>query len=202
MHISAARNEAVPVDHDRVVHSIPLHEGWLDLLMLRLRLNERDEERQVIRHPCGVAVLAYDPVRRVAMVIQQTRTAALLLKLPALMEVVAGVVDDEDLVANARREAFEEAGLELHDLTHVGCVIMNPSTSTETVDLFLAEYSPADRVGDGGGLEEENERIVVREAGLNELWTELATANPADAKTVLLFQALRLRRPDLFKGAT
>lgn len=194
--------QIVPLsDSDRIVQSTLLYRGWLDLLMLRLRLNGRDEGRPIVRHPQGAAVLTYDPVRRVALVIQQTRTAALFLALPPLTEVVAGAIENGDASTCARQEAEEEAGLALRELTHVGQVIVNPGTSTETIDLFLAEYSPADRIGPGGGLDEENERITVREVGLDALWAELTGPGTVDAKTLLLIQALRIRRPDLFHDA-
>jgi hypothetical protein len=70
--------------------------------------------------------------------------------------------------------------------------------STERWYLFLGTYSPADRVGPGGGRPEEFEDLVAREMLLSELAMAADRADLADAKTLLLLQALRLRHPDLF----
>jgi hypothetical protein len=66
------------------------------------------------------------------------------------------------------------------------------------VDYYLASYSEADRVSQGGGAEGEHENIRVREVGLAELLRIAEAGEIRDAKTFLLLQALQLRRPDLF----
>jgi nudix-type nucleoside diphosphatase (YffH/AdpP family) len=185
--------------NDAILDTRRLFQGWMDLLMLRIRLNGKEEERPLLAHPSGSAVLAYDPDRRVAMTVLQTRAALLHCGAPAVTEVVAGVAERDDFAQAALREAEEEVGLRLQRLDPVGAVWMNPSSSTERVHLFLAEYTPADRVSEGGGLEEENERLKVREMPLDALWQSLNAGHLVDAKTLLLVQALRLRRPELFE---
>ncbi|MFZ3485252.1 NUDIX domain-containing protein [Sphingomonas sp. 3-13AW] len=186
---------------DRILETRTLRRGWMDLLVLRMHLNGQEEERALLAHPSGSAVLAYDAGRRVAMTVRQTRAAVLHCEAPQMMEFVAGVVEDEDFAQTALREAEEEVGLRLRALEHVGAVWMSPSSSTERVHLFLAEYTPADRIGEGGGLEAENERLTVREEPLDALWDGLHAGEFADAKALLLLQALRLRRPELFEPA-
>ncbi len=73
-----------------------------------------------------------------------------------------------------------------------------PGVSTERMTLFLAEYRPEDRVADGGGVAHEDEEIRVVEMGLAKLATLMAAGNLVDMKTLVLVQALRLRRPELF----
>ncbi|HEX8445457.1 MAG TPA: NUDIX domain-containing protein [Sphingomonas sp.] len=201
------REQGEPTDRDRaeppagpdaVLGSDVLFRGWLDLLMLQLRINGHDESRPLVRHPSGAAVLPYDPDRRVAITVTQTRAAPLFLRSPPLEEAIAGVAEETDLAETARREAWEEGGLRLARLDRVGAVWMDPNSSTEQVHLFLAEYRVGDRVAAGGGLAAENERVVVREWPLAELWDAVVGAPLADAKTLLLLQALRLRRPALF----
>ena len=186
---------------DAILDARPLFRGWMDLLMLRIRLNGKEEERPLLAHPSGSAVLAYDPERRVAMTVLQTRAALLYCDAPGVTEVVAGVAERDDFAQAALREAEEEVGLRLQQLDPVGAVWVNPSSSTERVHLYLAEYSPGDRVSQGGGLEEENERLKVREMPLEALWQSLNAGQLVDAKTLLLVQALRLRRPELFEPA-
>ena len=183
---------------NELLSSRPLYEGWFDLLMLRIRQGTETFDRTLVRHPSGAAVLCYDPDRRVALTISELRAGVLFLGAPTLTEAIAGVVEDEDHAACARREAMEEGGVRLGALEPVGRVWMTPSSTTERVQLFLAAYSAADRVAAGGGLAEEGERLTVREVPLRELWAIADAGERMDAKTFMLLQALRLRRPDLF----
>jgi hypothetical protein len=73
-----------------------------------------------------------------------------------------------------------------------------PGITTERLHLFLAPYTSADRVEEGGGLAEEHEDIEVLEIGLDELMPMLEQGAITDMKTLVLIQALQLRRPELF----
>ncbi len=183
---------------DTVLTRHVLHRGWLSLVMLRLRLGEVECDRAIVEHVSGAAVLAYDPERRVAMTVQQTRDAVLHLAQPRFAEAIAGVTETEDPAETARREAFEETGLRLRHVVSVGQVWMTPSSTTERVHLFLAEYCPADRIGAGGGAVDEIETIDAREESLATLWANAVSGKVGDAKLFMLLQALKLRRPDLF----
>ncbi len=66
------------------------------------------------------------------------------------------------------------------------------------MDLFLARYSKADRVGAGGGLASENENITVEEISLDELWARAQAGQIADMKTLTLILLLHARHPELF----
>ena len=45
---------------------------------------------------------------------------------------------------------------------------MSPGSVTERIHFFIGEYQPGDRVGAGGGLEEEGEDIEVLELGFEQ----------------------------------
>jgi len=186
---------------DHILSTNRLYTGWLNLLLTRVRLGDEEEDRPVIEHPSGSAVLPYDPLRRVALTVRETRVPVLYLDRPRFAEPVAGVGEDETAADTARREAEEEVGVRLGAVERVGLVWMTPASTTERVHLFLAEYSPTDRVSAGGGAEDENERIDVREEPLAALWQDVESGAMTDAKMLMLLQALRIRRPDLFEPA-
>ena len=117
---------------------------------------------------------------------------------PNLVEAIAGLLDEDDPETCARREAMEEAGLRLTALEPVGVIWTSPGYSTERISLFLAPYTAADRVAEGGGLAEESEDIEVLEVGFSDLVDLLERGDITDLKTVTLAQALRIRCPDLF----
>ena len=183
---------------DRILSSEPIYEGWLSLSDVRYEDRGEEARRPVVVHPSGAAVLPYDEERRVALVIREVRAPVLLAGESAFLEPIAGKRDDELPEACIRREAMEEGGLRLGELDHVAHLWPTPATSTERVDLFLASYCAADRVGKGGGLEEEGEHIRVVERSLGELWTAAAAGGIVDMKLFALLQALRIRRPELF----
>jgi nudix-type nucleoside diphosphatase (YffH/AdpP family) len=190
--------DADAVSDDVLLGSRTVFRGWFDVLMLRLRLNGVEEERPLVDHPSGSAVLGFDPERRVAALVRQTREGLLYLGLPALLEAVAGVAEDDDYDACARREMLEETGIRLAALEKVGEVVVTPATATQRVHLYLSAYGLADRVEEGGGLEEEGERVEIVEVPLAELWASAERGERFDAKTLMLVQALRIRRPELF----
>lgn len=158
--------------------------------------------REIEHHGYAVAVLPYDPERRTALLVRLPRPPVIWAGGPAeLIEAPAGMLDgDEPAETAARREAMEEVGARLGNLEPLGQVFSCPGVSTERIDLFLAAYSAADRIAEGGGLADENENITVLETPLAELWDWLRRGRLQDLKTQTLVYALRARRPELFEG--
>jgi nudix-type nucleoside diphosphatase (YffH/AdpP family) len=178
-----------------------LYHGWTKLL--RLTFSEGDGTvivREVEDHGGrSVCVLPYDPARRCALLISQFRAPVYFVeRREELLEVIAGILEEEDIAVSARREAIEEAGLQLGPLQHVGCMWSLPGISTDRTDMFLAQYGESDRVGQGGGLAEEQERITVVEMPLAELASLADKGQLDDLRTFSLVQTLRLRHPELF----
>lgn len=170
------------------------------LLVLDVELPDGQTMRREIEdHGPAVAVLPYDRERRTAILVRQFRAPVFLASgEDALVEAIAGVLESHDPAACGRREASEEAGLDLKTLEHVGSVWTMPGVSTERMHLYLATYSEADRVGKGGGLADEHENTDVVEIALGELASAVDAGRLDDMKTALLVQTLRLRKPDLF----
>jgi nudix-type nucleoside diphosphatase (YffH/AdpP family) len=177
-----------------------LHEGWGRLLALRIRMPDgREMRREVEDHGSAVCVLPYDPGRRVAMLARQFRAAVFQAGGgPDILEAPAGMLDEDEPADCARREAMEEVGLRLAALEPAGAVWTMPGISTEHMHLYLAPYTAADRVGDGGGLADEHEDITVVEMSLSDLAAMAEDGRVADMKTLALIQTLRLRHPELF----
>ncbi len=177
------------------------YKGWLRLLVAHMRDgNGKAFKREIEDHGPGCAVLPYDPARRVALVVRLPRAPVLHAgETEDLIEAPAGLVDDgEDPAAAAKREALEEAGVELSILEDLGTIWSMPGISTERMSLFLAPYAAADRTGPGGGVEGENENITVEEIPLTELAHLADTNRLLDMRTLAMVQTLRIRHPGLF----
>ena len=151
-------------------------------------------------HGPAVAVLPYDPERRVALLVKLPRAPVLLMGGASdMLEAPAGLrEDDEDPADCARREASEEVGVALGRLEEAGHTWSMCGVSTERMHLFLAPYGAEDRTGEGGGLAHEHENITVAEVPLAELRDLADRGGLDDMKTLCLVQTLRLRRPELF----
>lgn len=155
--------------------------------------------REIEHHGRAACVLPYDAARKTALMINLPRAPVIWAGgPPELLEAPAGMVENEDPEETAIREAMEECGVELHRLDAVGSPFSCPGVSSERVDLFLAEYTAADRTAAGGGVEGENELIAVEEVPLSLLWTWVEQRRIEDLKTLTLVLALRIRRPELF----
>ena len=177
-----------------------VYEGWARYRIATVRLADGQEvEREIEDHGPAVCVLPYDPERRVALLVRLFRAAAHVSGAPGeMLEAPAGLLEEDDPEAGARREVLEETGVRLGALEPVATVWTMPGISTERMSLYLAAYAAGDRVAAGGGVADEHEGITVVEMPLAELAALAARGALADLKTLALVLALCQRRPDLF----
>ena len=176
-------------------------DGYLKLWRMRIGFADGGEAwREVEHHGDSVSVLPYDPARRLALTVRLPRAPLIFLGEHELLEeACAGMIDaGETAEAAARREVMEELGLRLGDLEPVGRAAPSPGVSAQRVNLFLAPWSAGDRIADGGGAEDEDERIEVLERSLADLARAADAGAIGDLCLFSLVMALRLRRPDLF----
>ena len=109
-----------------------------------------------------------------------------------LLEACAGLNDGTSPETTVLREAEEELGYRLGPVELVMDVHMSPGSVTEHLALYVAPYTPADRISDGGGLEKEGEDIEVIEMPLSQAYDMVARGEITDAKTILLLQHLKI----------
>lgn len=179
-----------------------VYDGWYKLWRLCVRMPDGAEvERHLEDHGAAVAVLPYDPDRRVAMLVSMPRAPVILAGQPPLLEAIAGSIA-HDAEESVRREAMEEGGVRLRLLEFVAEVWSLPALSTERLGLYLAPYCAHDRIETGGGAEDEHESITVHEIALATLRDLRMAGALHDAKTMMLVQALELRMPALFMAET
>lgn len=179
-----------------------VYEGWSRLLKLTVQMpDERVMAREVLNSGEAAAVLPYDLERRKVILVRQFRAPVMHVEgHPDFLEAIAGLLDDDEPEVCARRESMEEAGLRVERLEPIGHFWSAPGITTERLHLFLAPYTEADCVADGGGLADEHEEIEVLEVGFDELARLLASNTIADMKTALLVQALQLKHPQAFRA--
>ncbi len=150
-----------------------------------------------VRHE-AVCVLPYDPQRDALVMIEQFRVGAIdRAESPWLLEMVAGLIDkDESPEEVARREAIEEAGLEIGELRPIARYFPSPGGSDELVHLYLGR---CDSRGAGGihGLEEEGEDIRVHVLSFDEAMRTLTDGTINNAACLIALQWLSLHRDEI-----
>jgi GDP-mannose pyrophosphatase NudK len=156
---------------------------------------EQQQSREVYDRGNGAVILLYNKQRGTIILTRQFRLPALLNGHPdgMLLEAPAGLLDADDPVTAIRREAEEETGYRVHDVKEIFSAIMSPGSVTERLHFFTAEYTPADRVSEGGGHEGEGEDIEVIEVTLNKALAMVETGEIIDAKTIVLVYHAKLK---------
>lgn len=181
----------------RLLDRTLVFQGYLKVERLRLEYpGAKVAVREVESHGDSVAILPFDPERRMALTVRQFRAPAFYW----LEEACAGMIDGaETAEAAAFRELQEELGLEARGLQFCGATWPSPGVCAERAHLFLAEFDGNDRTGAGGGLDSEHEHITVLERPLTELADDADAGRIVDLCLLALIQTLRVRRPELFR---
>jgi nudix-type nucleoside diphosphatase (YffH/AdpP family) len=150
----------------------------------------REQTREVYDDASGAAVLLYNRERRSVILTRQFRIGARFKQDVAhdgfLLEAAAGMLDGAAPEERARAEALEETGYDPGRMDAVMTLFVSPASTTERLHLFVAEYDPARRRGQGGGLAEEGEDIEVVEMNFDDALAMVDTGGIVDVKTVLL----------------
>ena len=150
------------------------------------------QRRLVFERGDSVAVLLFNRDRRTVVLVEQFKAPTLIARRrddPAttdgwLVEPLAGMIDTgEAPEAAAIRETLEETGYRIRESELIGRFFVSPGGTSERVFLYFAEVGDADRVGMGGGIDDED--IKVLEIGLEELFEQIARGLIEDAKLAI-----------------
>ncbi len=184
----------------RILDREIMAKGWSSLSRMKVEAAAADGEkltllREVAYHGDGAAVLPVDPERQTVLLVRQWRAGvAYSGEDPFLIEACAGLLDEDDPPGCVAREALEELGTRISDISHVTDCYPSPGALAEKVSLFMARYSLDDRISSGGGLAREHEDIEVLELPLKEAYGMIAAGKIRDAKTIILLQHAMLAR--------
>lgn len=155
-------------------------------------------DRLVFASGDAVTVLPYDPRRDRVLLIEQFRAGPQARKdrLPWCLEAIAGRCEaDEDVETTARREAREEAGLELGRMERVLGYYPTPAIAAEHITAFVGEADLGEEHG-LHGLDTEHEDIRAFAVPRAEAMAAIASgeANNAPLALSLLWLELNAER--------
>lgn len=185
-------------DKIRLIGTEILSNDWGRLTRVTLDYRRDDGTVQRLRrenydHGNAASILLFNPTRSTVLLVRQFRYPVLANGDPAfLLEACAGLLDGDDPLTCARREALEETGHEPKNIAHVSDIYMSPGSVQEKVSLFLGHYDETTYRNLGGGLVEEGEEVEVVEMGLGDAVAACGDGRIVDGKTIILLQHLRL----------
>lgn len=155
----------------------------------------REVKREIFERGHAAAVLPYDPARDAVVLIRQFRPGAHIAGLHAwIWETVAGIIEEGETADDvARREAREEADLDIVEMIPMQTYLSSPGGTSEMVSLFLGRVDSS-KAGGVFGLAEEGEDILVRGFPLAEARAMLERGDIPSASGVITMQWLLLNR--------
>ncbi len=150
----------------------------------------QEQQREFYDRGNGATILLYNLAQQTVVLTRQFRFPAFMngLESGLLIETAAGLLDEASPEERIRLEAEEETGYQVQALQKVFEAYMSPGSVTEKLYFYVAEYASQQRIGSGGGLEQEGEDIEVLELPFAQALSMLQSGEIQDAKTIMLLQ--------------
>lgn len=185
----------------RNIKKLLLSDNWYILSKVVFDYQTRDggwvsQAREAYDRGNGATVLLYNKEKGTVILIRQFRMPTYLNgnEDGMMIETCAGLLDGDDPETCVLKEAEEESGIRPKRAVKVFEAYMSPGAVTEIIHFYVAEYREEDRVGHGGGLDEEQEDIEVLEVPFQEALKMVSDGQIRDAKTIMLLQYASLNR--------
>ncbi|MFW2586774.1 gamma-glutamylcyclotransferase [Sagittula sp. SSi028] len=207
-----ARSIRSDLTQERDVEILDLHEGYDGFFRLQpftLRYRQFDGSwGKPLRRECFMAydvalVLPYDPISDQILLTEQCRFGPIHRgdSAPWVLEPVAGMIDaGETPEEAARREAVEEAGLQLDELLPISTGYASPGYSTEFYHTFIGLCDLSNRASRSqAGLASENEDIRNHVISFDKALDLVASGEINAVPLQMLIFALAGRRESLRK---
>ena len=183
----------------KILNDELLSDNWYKLRKLTYQIKKRNGEivkqvREAYDRGNGAAILLYNKENKTVILTRQFRLPTFINgnKSGMLIEVCAGLLDNDNPEDCIKREAEEETGYKISNVHKVYEAYMSPGSVTELLYFFVAEYAAAMKVNEGGGIEHEQEDIEVLEFSSEKALHMIQTGEIKDGKTILLLQHARL----------
>ncbi|QFI39885.1 ADP-ribose diphosphatase [Moritella marina ATCC 15381] len=158
--------------------------------------------REVFERGNAAAVIPYDAGRDEVVLIEQIRIPAIeSTSQPWLLELVAGMIDKqgEDSAEVVKREAIEEAGVEIGRCDFIMQFLASPGGTSEALDLYVGEVDSSTAHG-VHGLVSEGEDIRVHVVSRETAYNMVQTGRINNASTIIGIQWLQLNFQTLQKS--
>ncbi|EHU9448808.1 ADP-ribose diphosphatase [Vibrio vulnificus] len=186
-----------------VLSKEPLFQGFFKMIKYRFRHKlfaggwSNVIEREMFERGHAAAMLPYDPIRDQVVLIEQIRVGALEHQHPWQLEIVAGMIDRNESADDVvRREAQEEAGLEVGQLVSVVSYYPSAGGCSEKLDVFIGEVD-ASKAHGIHGLDYEDEDIRVHVMTREQAYDLVKQGKIENGASIIALQWLELNHLQL-----
>lgn len=182
-----------------IVKTEILSDNWYTLKKVTFDIQNpqgkwEQQSREAYDRGNGATILLYNKQQQTVVLTRQFRIPTYLNGNTSgmMIEACAGLLDKDNPEDCIRRETEEETGYKIKDVRKVFEAYMSPGSVTEILYFFVAEYSKAMKVSEGGGADDEQENIEVLELPFSNALNMVETGEIKDAKTIMLLQYARI----------
>lgn len=176
-----------------------LSDNWYTLKKITYEYQKKNgsseiQTREAYDRGNGATILLYNPRKKKIILTRQFRLPTFINgnETGMMVEACAGLLDENNEEDAIRKETEEETGYKVSNVKKIFQAYMSPGSVTEIVHFFIAEYDSTMKVGEGGGLDEEQENIEVLEWDFEEAYQKIASGEISDAKTIMLLQYAKI----------
>ncbi len=150
------------------------------------------QRRLVFERGNSVGVLLYNADNNAVVIVNQFKVPVLIARRrdnPTTVdgwvtEAVAGMIDEYETPEEAViRETMEETGYKIQKPVLIAKFLSSPGGTSERIFLYFAEVTDADRTGKGGGIGDEDVKVVQKSA--SELFDQLDRKQIEDPKLAI-----------------
>ncbi|MFM9909874.1 MAG: GDP-mannose pyrophosphatase NudK [Chitinophagaceae bacterium] len=185
----------------KIINNEVLSANWYTLRKITYEFQKKDgswqtHSREAYDRGNGATILLYNKEQKTIILTRQFRLPTFINGNTSgmLIETCAGLLDKDNPEDCIKRETEEETGYKIEQVQKVFEAYMSPGSVTEILYFFVAAYSKAMKVSDGGGIEHEQEDIEVIEISFNSALEMVETGEIKDAKTIMLLQYVALKQ--------
>jgi len=152
--------------------------------------------REVYDRGDGAGILLYNKEKQTIVLTKQFRMPTYMNgnKDGMLVEICAGLLDEDDPITCIVRETEEETGFKVSHVKKVYEAYSSPGVMTEKMHFFVGEYTDAMKVNNGGGLDSEHEDIEVLEIPFQNAVDMLNAGEINDTRTIVLLQYAQIHK--------
>jgi nudix-type nucleoside diphosphatase (YffH/AdpP family) len=177
-----------------------LSDNWYLLNKVTFDYQKKDDswvsqKREVYDRGNGAAILLYNTQQKTVILTRQFRLPTYLNgnETGMMIEVCAGLLDQDHPEQCIIRETEEETGYRLTKVDKIMETYMSPGAVTEILYLFVGAYDQSMKVSEGGGVEHEEENIDVLEMSYDKAYAMIESGEINDAKTIMLLQYAKIK---------
>lgn len=181
-----------------IISKETLYQGFFKMVKYRFKHKlfeggwSQEIDREMFERGHAAALLPYDAKTDQVVLVEQIRVGALEHVQPWQLEIVAGIIDPNETAQDVvRREAQEEAGIEVAKIVKVTSYYPSSGGCSEKLDVFVGEVDASTAYG-VHGLDYEGEDIRVHVVSREQAYHWVEDGRFENGASIIALQWLQL----------